>query len=335
LTSAPDPSTAKSSQTPVFSFQEFLNLLDAEYTKMGENFLNNRDRKFFMDKKKFPPSVAYLHRHLPRIKCYGFRGDKRDPTTLKAGEGFYPGVTRTDPGVDKYEERAKAIDEALKNAENDGGEAYRQVMKDLDILTLGVYTASADFKGYVSATTSTAIAKHFANRYAEPPNLFDPVYCYAVRCDGGFHLPTEATGAWSSQRDAQNAFTHYAEQEVAVPGGIGWGNVVGMRKIRVAKTGQFFSGPVFLNDLLRKEYQDDLPEREWIHGMLVKVHRTPEPDNGAFDELFELFSGKSQGAHPAIYWSYEVAPFDCPADLISERNTVAKIELLYISQRWL
>jgi hypothetical protein len=300
---------------------------------MGKAFLNeNRTRKFFMDRDKFPPSVVYLHKNLPRINCYGFRGDKRDPATLKAGLGFSPGVTRTDPGVEKYNERAAKIEAALKL--NDGGKAYRQVMKDLDILTLGVYTADADFKGYISATTSTPIAKHFANTHAEPPNLFEPVYCYAVLCNGGFHLPTEAPGKWLEKQHAQNAFTHYAEQEVAVPGAIWWHDVVGMRKIRVDKTGQFFSGPVFLNDLLRTEYQDKLPTK-FVHRGQEFNHWRQRTDNGAFDELFELFSGKSQGAHPLIDWSYEQAPFDCPAELISNRNKLAEIQLKQMAKETL
>ena len=87
-----------------------------------------------------------------------------------------PGVTRTDQWLDeRYKTLGKAIDEALKLALrpdlNDNGKLYREVMKELDILTLGVYTADADFKGFVSTTTSTVIAKYFANAYAKAPYL--------------------------------------------------------------------------------------------------------------------------------------------------------------------
>ena len=106
---------------------------------------------------------------------------------------------------------------------------------------------------------------------------------------------------------------------MAVAGGIGWGDVVGMRKIRVDQTGQYFCGPVFLSDLLRKEYQQKLPQEQMLHGQKVKVWRPP-PDDNAFDRLFELFSGRSQGLNHEIFWSYQVAPFDCPAALMAGRE---------------
>ena len=197
-------------------------------------------------------------------------------------------------------------------------------MKELDILTLGVYTADADFKGFVSTTTSTVIAKYFANAYAKAPTLYDPVYCYAMRCKGR-PFPRKRNvrrehQKWSKRRDAQNALVHNAEQGVAVAGGIGWGDVVGMRKIRVDQTGHFLRTGL-LSDLLRKEYQQKLPQEQMLHGQKVKVWRPP-PDDNAFDRLFELFSGRSQGLNHEIFWSYQVAPFSCPAALMAGREYI-------------
>jgi len=133
-----------------------------------------------------------------------------------------------------------------------------------------------------------------------------------VRCKQGFHLPTDKKdhAAWNKKEDAQNAMTHFAEQEVAVPGAIWWEDVVGVRLIRVDRKGQFFTGPVFLKDVLREELWTAPTDNVMF----------PYPDNDAFDELFELLSGKSQGKGFEIQWSYDRAPFDCPAAAILNRG---------------
>ena len=301
-------------------------------------------------------------------------------------------MTRKDPGVKDYKWKSDLIDAALKKAKDDGGKEYWKVMMDLDILTLAVYTADANFGGYISTSTSTVIAKHFANssipnienpekkrfteeeimailqdhkagrsaadlarRHQISPATIDvwktmygspedrvkawkPVYCYSVRCKNGFYLPTDVKGEWKKwqkKSHAQNAFAHHAEQEVAVAGGIGWADVVGVRRIRVDLNGQFFCGPVFLSDMLRQEYQDTLPKEVIKDGQPLKTvdgkpmkHWLAQPDDNAFDQLFELFSGKSQGTEPTIYFSYDKKiPFDCPRKLVQERNQKEKDEL--------
>jgi hypothetical protein len=322
--------SSKKDGKALFSYEEFLGELDKDRITAEDTFIEDRP---VLNRQNFANGQIYLHKHLQRITCYGFRGDKRSPAEVSTGIGFLPGVTRTDVGLaDKYHNQGKFIERALRFAleAKDGGVMYREVMKKLDVLTLGVYTADADFKGFISMTTSTAIAKHFANFYAKVPNLYDPVYCYALRCKGAFHLPTEAIRkqddkrGWAKGRDADNAMVHNAEQEVAMAGGVGWGDVVGVRKFRIDKKGQFFCGPVFLSDLLREEYQAKLPKTKKIGDVVVKVWR-PAPDNHAFDELFELFSGRSQGTSFEICWSYEEAPFDCPKGLMLARELMEDI----------
>lgn len=316
-----------------FSFQEFLNQLDLDRKENEEAFTSGQQRTV-LNKDNFAKSSVYLHEHLQRINCYGFRGDKRSPVEIQNTHGFLPGVTRKDK---EYDEKGLKIKQALMvedsqgnwHYRNDGGAAYQKVMKELDVLTLGVFTADATFKGFVSTSTSTAIAKHFANEYAPAEKRFAPVFCYAMRCKQGFHLPTHAiretgdTTIWVKGKDATNALVHNAEQEVAVAGGIGWDCIVGMRVIQPKPEGQFFTGPVFLCDELRKEFQAANARPNPHHGPLPysPVHAA---DNHAFDELFELFCGKCQGSSLGIVWSYEHPPFDCPGELWSQRHLTWK-----------
>lgn len=257
-----------------------------------------------------------LHIQIDRINCYGFRGDSRDLQQLKDANGMLPGVTRTDHRVDKYKDRALDIDTTLSEGADDLwaeydhlfegseealSEASRKYLKAImkhDIMHLGVFTGEKDFRGYVSATKSTALAKCFANHYEEvETNL--TTYCYAVRCRGGYHLPSTVPA--DCKKDpvpylkVLHSFVAYAEQEVTVPGAIWWPDIVGMRVITCNKDCQFFSGPVFLQDHLMAE------------------------DNDSFSTLFELLSGKSQGKSPktsngdmiAKSYSEKKPPFAC------------------------
>jgi hypothetical protein len=270
-----------------FNFNEFIAMVDEDIRELRAKGGYPEDS--LLHPKDSPRTARYLHKHIQTVCCFGFRGDDRDPAEIKKAGGFLPGVTRKDEGVAKFKDIAGEIDAALKK----GGEEYLEVMKKLNILHLGVYTReeTSKFKGYTSVTTSTAIAKYFANRDTE--ELTSRTYCYAVRCRGGFYLPTpvrENKGWWKGL-DTWHTFIHLAEQEVAVPGAIWWDNdIVGARVIRCDKNGQFFFGPVFLKDQLKRE------------------------DNGAFSALFELFSGKSQGEgfqFGQIEKSYPQTPFTC------------------------
>jgi hypothetical protein len=319
------------SKKPDRPFQQILDALDKAREENEQAFLavdRNTEETDLLTRKQlaagFREEADRLHRDVPRIDCYGFRGDTRDPSTIRHASGFLPQVTRKDKAA--YKGMADRIDNALKNAHKDGGKEYRQVMMDLDIFTLGVYTADASFGGYISTTLSTAIAKHFASEYRPNDEGWPPVYCYSMRCKNALYLATEITGTWDRWKrrlHAPNALVHNAEQEVAVAGGIQWKDVVGARRIRVDPNGQKFCGPVFLDDLLRQEYQDSLDKVVTIHGKKVTLY-LPEADDNAFDELFELFSGKNQGFEPTIYFSYFQIPFPCPRELVEKRNEAEK-----------
>jgi hypothetical protein len=348
--------------TPHFQFEEVFEKLDQLREKDEEEFLRDtpltQERQDELRRENFKEMKNLLHKHVPRISCYGFRGDDRDLAAIKAATGFLPGVTRgsKDRGLKpELKIRGNEIDEMLiagmhatvekiqagQEIKDDEPLDYWKKIKSLGVLTLTVYTLDQTFKGFISTTTSTAIAKCFANYWAPPDDPFRPTYCYALRCKGGFHLPTEASGAyWDKKKYANNVFTHNAEQEVAVPGSIWWDDVVGMRKIRVDEKGQYFCGPVFLNDLIRQEEIDKIYAAEQLLPKIPTVPSTdPDiitlppptrklsylyPDNHAFDELFELFSGRSQGMHHGIRWSYDIAPFGCPSELMEHRKKVTR-----------
>jgi hypothetical protein len=306
---------------PKFSWETYFKELDDERLANDEAFLA-KPGHWVLKRSNFAKSNVYLHQQVERITCYGFRGDKRPPLEIANAGGFKPGVTRTDPGVAQYEDLGEELDRTLKEGTP---EDYKNLVKKLNLLTLGVYTANPDFKAFISASTSLVIAKHFANDSAPAEKLFVPTFCYAVRCVEGFHLPTDAVRApgdntrWRKDKDAKNALVHHAEQEVAVPLAIKWKHVVGTRKIRITRAGQFFCGPVFLSDTLRKQSHARLPKIKKFdrHDMAVDYQ---QPDDGGFDELFELFSGKSQGVGPTICLSYPQPPFSCPTQLIRERE---------------
>ncbi|MFZ0312728.1 MAG: hypothetical protein WAL85_08490 [Candidatus Korobacteraceae bacterium] len=297
---------------------EDIRRLDAIFGKMGKK--NDQDTKFefheFLQKldKKLEESKpqagatdkTFLHKHLARICCYALRGDGRSLRQLYEAEGFLPGVTREgidDSDVQNFEGKTTKVldvDNQLRLARNPhlgDRKRFKEIMRDL--MHLGKYTAEQTFRGYSSATKSMAIAKSFANLWKDKADV--RTYCYAVFCKGGYSLPSEVYDVELeksnltdeeikqvkayvvSKLKEEHEFSSFAEQEVAVPGAIRWNNdVVGMRAIQCnEKDGQLLSGPIFLQDRLKTL------------------------DNDAFSELFELFSGKSQGKGYGIdeqYW---------------------------------
>jgi Abnormal spindle-like microcephaly-assoc'd, ASPM-SPD-2-Hydin len=291
--------------------------------KIDEEFEAEKLRKPESKTKELNPKN--YHNAIKRVSCFGFRGETRSPdkikeSTDKKSGGMLAGVTRSDDSafIDEYGEdkifksgnrageRARdAADELDKLLEKlttapleqpltkqtiDPG--YLDFIKTLDIMHLGKYVMHQDFKGYVSTSRSTSIAKAFATFYSNDDEDVT-VYCYAVRCRGGFflesYLPPQVNAANLKERaeylQDQHLFYSAFEQEVAAPGAIWWENIVGMRVIRCTREGPFFLGPVFLKEDLMWE------------------------DNHAFSELFELLSGKSQGDAAAIEKSYPSPPF--------------------------
>jgi hypothetical protein len=187
----------------------------------------------------------------------GSDGLSRQPIEIdRAGQWLIiPGFEEGQPG--KVKERA---------------DGYWQIVHGF-LMDLSLFTLDQTFKLLISTTKSTAIAKHFINDQAVSPNRKDG-HVYAMRCRGGFELPSDVP------YDTVNSLVylsklhtalHYPEQEVTMPVVVRWDDFVGFRLVLIKSTGPYFAGPIFLHDRLRKE------------------------DPKVFDELFELFSGLSQG----------------------------------------
>jgi len=324
--------------------------------------------KDFREKRR---ECGYLHADLDRVWCYTLRGDTRDLEQIKKAGGMLAAMTRRDDGVFfKKEDDGTETPKMYVTAEDSGTKTVKEVEEEISdllrppsyeemtkpnsgerrsveedyfnllhkyqILHLGVYVAQQDYKGFISTTRSSAIAKRFANWYSATVECF--TYCYAVRCRGGFALPSTADRSkrWVQTLTKLHNFVGYAEQEVAMPGAIWWEDVVGMRVIRCDEEGQFFSGPIFLQDALTKEYHKRKTQEGAFHKVQVPVagrrnkdgkvllvtykdgntprsddeiteYQTkrikvwlPEPDDAAFSELFELLSGRSQGDRPEV-----------------------------------
>jgi hypothetical protein len=249
----------------------------------------------------------HLHSGLPRISCFAYRGDDRWPTVLREANGFMPGLTRkdaylmgqnivVDPTTMKKVSVAEVADElntALDHSKGEPVQRYFELLRKYALLHLGSHTGDETFRAFISASKSTAIAKHFANSGDNKPAVYTS-WCYAVHCRSGYELPSHVPGLPPGQvarifdLRAIHAFANHFEQEVAVAGPIWWDQIVGFRLVECTTTGQFFSGPVYLRE----------------PGFWKEIG-----EEGAFNALFELMSGKSQGNAPnKIFPSYVLKP---------------------------
>jgi hypothetical protein len=143
-------------------------------------------------------------------------------------------------------------------------------------------------------------------------------YCYAVRCRGGFVLPTRINGKPEKMTQEYLSVEHkmslYCEQEISMVGAIPWDDVVGIRVIRCNKDGQFFSGPIFLEDALR---QNDHSQMKPVRGSSLSDPAAGRDIRGG-DLLTispktatiapggsEQFTAASQGTNTGVVWSVD------------------------------
>jgi hypothetical protein len=209
-----------------------------------------------------------------RVEGIGFRGDTRDPATIKAYGGFKTPCSRTDdyyldnaiiPNfkiylTERFGAGADLIDEAalktyIQGHKTEGElfvryEFWRAMMKKEE-LHLGRAIANEFLKGYTSSSRSTVIAKAFANGQG---------WVYALWVKGAFLVPEFNTHNWLV----------HAEQELALPDDVPWYYVYGFRQVSTKGTELKFTGPLYL--------------RTGFHGNHPEI----------FDKAFELFSGKRQ-----------------------------------------
>jgi hypothetical protein len=265
-----------------------------------------------------------LHAALDRVHAFAYRGDSREPAAVKAHGGLLPSFTRKAEGEfakksvvggatpGKVSDLAKLFDE-LRQASGpragrqDNLAAYLDLLKAEKILDLAAYTNDETFRGYLSTSKSTAIAKCFANLWVIPPKPGSS-WCYAVRCNGGYEMKSHIKGVAPDpagkvvidkpERKKLHEATNYLEQEIAMPGGIWWDQVVGFRLVDYSGDGQFFAGPVFLRE---------------------PGYWKAKQDEAAFDALFEQLSGAAQGNDPTIRKSYKQASPGGPWDLVANK----------------
>ena len=182
------------------------------------------------------------------------------------------------------------MDAALKKGGKGGGETLFEALLNAGVFNLGSYITNEAFGGFVSTSTSIAVAKSFTNGWhfnarnfpqsnasLEPFGFNSQNFFYAMRCINGFVLPS---GAEAKELAKIHEFATKAEQEVAVPGMIGWNEVFGFRLCPSLATGPALAGPV------------------WI------LKSMPQIDREGFHKLFGLLSGMSQGKHSEIDDSY-------------------------------
>ncbi len=232
------------------------------------------------DKIKHLTSMANdweLHQQLERFTGYAFRGDGRDPGTIKAAGGFKTSSTRTDDHFIKnnvyghfcgymqrrFQKDLKATMSAdqflqIVNQSTKTPEArevfnlyttWRMLAKSEE-LHLGRMLADETLKAYISTTRAVPVAKGFAKSGGW-------VYCVAVL--GGFIVPEKFKHEWTKI---------FGEQEIAKHGGFGWQNIAAARKVG--------------------------PDKKFI-GDLYMRHDFETIDPKAFEAIFKLMSGKKQG----------------------------------------
>lgn len=179
---------------------------------------------------------------LERISAYTFRGDGRDPDSMKAAGGFTPPSTRNDDGYlmgavykqfTSYLSRRMNRDITASVSPDDFLRIVRQTLQtpeskrlfvdyciwralmESEELHLGRMLAEEALKGYISTTRAMSVAKGFAcNRKGSSG------WVYMVLIRGGFVVPEKGKHKWT---------TVFGEQEIAMPGNVGWENVFGYR----------------------------------------------------------------------------------------------------------
>jgi hypothetical protein len=204
-----------------------------------------------------------------RVEGYAFRGDKRDPLTVRSKGGFHPPAVRTDdyyldnvviPNFQRYVKDRFGEDNldvtAMRNYIKGSGasgmtfvryECWRAMLQQ-EALHLGRMMASEFLKGYVSTTRSTSIAKAFALQNG---------WVYVLYVKGAFLIGGKGSHDW----------IRFGEQELAMPDAVPWNLVFGFREVGMDLK---FTGPLYL--------------RKHFHGQ----HKD------SFDKVFELLSGKKQ-----------------------------------------
>lgn len=217
-----------------------------------------------------------LHKGLQRFVGYAFRGDARDPGTIRSAGGFLPSSTRNDDAFimkavyeqfcsymwRRFQKDLKAtmsaqqfldiVREVAKSPDDREAFSFYTTWRALvksEELHLGRMLAQETLKSYISTTRAVTVAKGFAKSGG---------WVYSVAVNGGFVVPDKKASAWTQT---------FGEAEVAVANGIPWHAVAAAR--------QMGTDGKFIGDL-------------YVRNGFEKI------DPPAFETIFKLMSGKLQ-----------------------------------------
>lgn len=195
---------------------------------------------------KNPPTTYTYAKELegvPRVNEFVYRGMKRSPEVLKEGGGIW--CILTAPNIPEHKKRYGVSFSALEQHIDDNEGAF------------------------ISTTRSIKVAVYYAVHEATKAGL-DYGYVYCMRAHGGI----DATKIVLSR--------HGFEQEVSVPGGIDYENIVAYRKVSVA-TGGFF-GPV---RFLASDLQNNKIDKETVKRIHNDLSGTPQPIDEKLTQRYE------------------------------------------------
>jgi hypothetical protein len=149
------------------------------------------------------------------VTAYGFRGDTRPPVQVRVDGGFAPNATRDDRrwvAELPYAERMARTD-----WEGNKKEVHASTESFLDNLSHQA-TWGSDYSGYVSFAKNPYKTLNFISLALS--GKAGVGWIYAVKCRDAI--------------DVEKSFNQprYTENEISVPGGVEWEDVVGWRKIR-------------------------------------------------------------------------------------------------------
>ena len=170
---------------------------------------------------------------LPRVVAYTFRGDHRDPHTLKQEHGFTYWKIKNDYEIFSLKWRShlyikqNSVDTILSEALYKNPNFFYE--NELNPYT---HTLSPIGSNFVSTSRSSLIAKKYASNG----------WVYIVRAVGGFDLPHLEINPISPELPYPYA-DHY-EQEIAIPGDVAFDNIVAYTRTKDGK----FIGDVCISE---------------------------------------------------------------------------------------
>jgi len=180
---------------------------------------------------------------LERINAYTFRGDTRDPIEVKKAEGFRPPSSRTDDTYVNliasafvsfmHDTHGKQVNrqDVIKHikGERQRGEDFVRLqmwrhMMDNEQFHIGEMVKHEFLKGFISTSRDPYVSWKFADRW----NPSTTSWLYAVHVKGGFLLPSSAVSTNIHAGKDEEA-------EVAFPGNLSFGKVVGVARLSFSR----------------------------------------------------------------------------------------------------